>query len=112
MIVWVILDNPIERALLAASLAEEGYESKGLGSLSEARAELIRQIHPDFLVVEPQLSDMGSEAWEEIKKLALETRTIIIERIQGPNLSGDILMRRPVSVGEVTAKIKRLAGGD
>lgn len=97
MRVWVAAPAWNERALIVAQLDAEGYEARGFESLSELRAALALEPAPDLIILDqsPLERTLGKE--QAIRQMAPEAQFLFV--------------RRPVSVGEITERVRRILHG-
>jgi DNA-binding response OmpR family regulator len=111
MSVWVASASLTERALMVAALAEEGFEARGFESPADLTAVLAQGQSPEVLVLDAGGFDLKRDEWDTIKLLAPEARTILITGAMGDLMPADHTLRRPLSIGELAGRIKRITGG-
>jgi hypothetical protein len=66
---------------------------------------------PEVLVVDAGQSDLTREAWEALTGLAPDSLTVLILGALAEPLPADHILRRPVSIGELANKIRKITGG-
>jgi hypothetical protein len=111
MRVWVTSGNTTERALLVASLAEAGFDARGFESTKEVRAELGKGLIPEVLVIDTLGVAPMSEELETMQPRAAGAKLVLISGGAPEPLPADLILRRPISIGELSEKIKGITGG-
>jgi hypothetical protein len=111
MTIWVASGNTTERALMVAALVGEGFEARGFETPADLVATLSSGLAPRVLVLDPGRLDFKREAWEAVKGLAPDALTVLILGANSEPLDADHILRRPLSIGDLANKIKKIVGG-
>jgi DNA-binding response OmpR family regulator len=106
--VWVVSANTNERALMVAQLAEEGFDARGLETLSNLFAALAQEPAPHVLVIDAGTTGLDAAKWDAVKQLASASNTLTLEPAGALRPSADAVLRRPFSIGELVGKIESL----
>jgi DNA-binding NtrC family response regulator len=109
--IWVALRSTTERSLLVASLTEEGFDARGFESTADVRAELASGHPPEVLLIDTGGSERMREELENIGSLAPDSLKVVITGLVTEPLTADLILQRPISVGQLAEKIKEVAGG-
>ena len=105
------------RALVRAQLLEEGFEAEAHETIADALAALEPGAHlPDLFIADISSSDDPSadvvalSAWSrKVPIWAIASRTYIVEKgLRGHGF--EMILLRPVDVGELVDQIKRRLG--
>jgi two-component system, OmpR family, phosphate regulon response regulator PhoB len=108
----VIDSDPDLRALVAARLAEQGFE---VSEAPEGRSALaaVEQSPPDVIIVEVELADMDGFDILRLLRRATDAPVIVVsnkddesDRITGLDLGADDYVVKPVSVAELMARVR------
>jgi hypothetical protein len=109
-VVWIIDADQWPRALLRAELIERGFDAVGYLSAPDALAKLGARF-PDLIVAD--LKGVTREDVENLFKVGVPV--IGIAAIPEPAWVGDFpwaaLLRRPVSIGEISASVSKMVSG-
>jgi CheY-like chemotaxis protein len=111
MTIWVASGNTTERALIVAALEEEGLEARGLESHAELLAALAHGPPPEVLLLDVGALDLTRENWVNITRLAPSAGTVLVCGSTTEMLPANLVLRRPISIGELVSKIKPITGG-
>jgi CheY-like chemotaxis protein len=104
------------RALVLAELQEAGYEVNAQAGLRHALNDLARHPeHPPLVVLDLHGDEFATpETVDALLHLVPKAKLILIVRVYAEPVwdrfaaEGNIVLRRPVSVGEIVRKVKQL----
>lgn len=108
--VFVISPDWNLRALVRAELREMGVEALGMESLDAAETAVADGTLPDAIVLDASAPGIERPA---LTKLPERFPTLMVGSQTGPEpaLSAAMVLRRPVQVHEIVAKVKELLEG-
>ena len=112
MTIWLASGSPTERALMVAALEEEGFDACGFETLAELKNDLMRGDSPDLLVLDSGALEISGGSWDDLKRIAPTTRSVLIVGSTSEALPADHILRRPISIGDFLNYMKRIIGGD
>ncbi len=110
-IVFVISKDWILRAGLRAQLREIGIEALGFETVGEAANALADARVPSVIVVEggdyPAAAQWRAKLGRSAQLLVVASGTDLVQSLP----AGDTLVRRPVRIGDLAAKIQNILKG-
>jgi DNA-binding response OmpR family regulator len=115
--ILLVEDDPMIGQTLALSLPYRGYDLKVAENIAKATA-LLGTVHFDLILLDVQMPDgSGFDLCRMIREkdalvpiLMLSARTDEPSVIKGLSLGADDYIRKPFGLGELTARMDRLAG--
>lgn len=111
MKVWVLSAEATELALIVASLAEEGFEARGFQIADDLDVALSSGRPPDVLVLDTNVPKLTSAEWDKLRSHAPSAVTFLMTGSLVNILRADHIIRRPISIGELSTVIKTIIGG-
>lgn len=109
MMVWVISPNLTERALVVAALEELGLAANGFETLGELLEHGQPDTLPNVVVLDSGTVDLS--LFSVLRERAPRAATVLLGTQWEKAISADYVLRRPISIGELTEKIHSILGG-
>lgn len=109
MMVWVISPNLTERALVVAALEELGLAANGYETLGELPEHERPDTWPNVVVLDSGTVDLS--LFSVLREKAPRAATVLLGNQWAEAFSADYVLRRPISIGELTEKIHSIVEG-